>query len=101
MVSHGYSCCRLTCATGFTRKHSVFFWTKAWFCSEGQANGAQGNYQKYMSDFQQYMKGQGGNYQKLSFRKPVFRCFQTLFFGDDFYVSPTLKGSLAVIASWK
>ena len=37
-------------------------------CAEGQANGAQGDYQKYMSDFQQYMKGQGanGDYQKLA-----------------------------------
>ena len=37
-------------------------------CAEGQANGAQGDYQKYMSDFQQYMKGQGanGDYQKLN-----------------------------------
>ena len=27
----------------------------------GQGAGAQGDYQKYMSGYQQYMQGQGGN----------------------------------------
>ena len=32
---------------------------------QGQGSGAAGDYQKYMSDYQQYMQGHGGGWRSV------------------------------------